>query len=233
MVLLAPSLLSSDFSCFGETVSAFERARGAERPDLLHFDLMDGHFVPNLTFGTGLLSALRDRTTIPFDVHLMVENAENYIAACGGAGAERVAVHCESTKHLPRLLNEIHDCDMLAGVALNPATSLDAIAWVVETMDYLLLMGVNPGFSGQQFIPSTLAKLRDARAMLPESCAICVDGGVSFHNARALYQAGADILVAGSSLFVEPATARSDYKGVLSMLGNLRTASVNTTAAAS
>ena len=201
MVLLAPSLLSSDFSRFGETLSAFERARGAERPDLLHFDIMDGHFVPNLTFGTGLVRALRASSEIPFDVHLMVENPERYISSCKEGGAERVAVHLEATPHLPRVLAQIRAADMLAGVALNPATPLESLRWVGEAMDYLLIMGVNPGFSGQSFIPSTVEKLRSARAMLDSRCSIVIDGGVSAANAAELCRAGADILVTGSSLF--------------------------------
>ena len=229
MVLLAPSLLSSDFSRFGETLSAFERARGAERPDLLHFDIMDGHFVPNLTFGTGLLRALRASSEIPFDVHLMVENPERYISGCQEGGAERVAVHLEATAHLPRVLAQIRAAGMLAGVALNPATPLESLRWVAEAMDYLVIMGVNPGFSGQSFIPSTVEKLRSARAMLDSRCSLVIDGGVSSANAAELCRAGADILVAGNSLFSptkasadEQKSSDGDYRELLSRLSSLR-----------
>ncbi len=236
MVFLAPSLLSSDFARFGETLAAFEGARGSERPDMLHFDIMDGHFVPNLTFGTGLLCALRDATEIPFDVHLMVEGAERYISACKDCGAQRVAVHLEATMHLPRLLSQIREAGMLAGVAINPATPIESLSWVVESMDYLIIMGVNPGFSGQSFIPTTIDKLRSASAMLGSRCSIVVDGGVSTDNAAELCRAGADVLVAGSSLFSqhersaggqknnEQEDSKKDYRQLLSRLSFLRKA---------
>ena len=240
MVSLAPSLLSSDFSRFGETLAAFDSARGSERPELLHFDIMDGHFVPNLTFGTGLLRALRGFSDIPFDVHLMVENAERYISACRDGGAQRVAVHLESVLHLPRVLSQIRNSGMLAGVALNPATPIESLRWVVDSMDYLIIMGVNPGFSGQSFIPTTIEKLRNARAMLDSRCSIVIDGGVSSDNAAELCSAGAEVLVAGSSLFSaleqngdqqgnpkgnEESSAR-EYRQLLSRLSSLRKAAI-------
>ena len=205
MVALAPSLLSASFATLGETTTAFENAPAAARPDLLHFDLMDGHFVPNLTFGTKLMQDLRELSTIPFDAHLMVEHPERYIESCAAAKVERVTVHAEATRHLPRLLAQIRELKMLAGVALNPATSLETLLetlqWVKEDLQFLLVMGVNPGFSGQAFLPQTIEKVATARALLPDTCTIGVDGGVSVDNAIALKRAGATMLVAGSSLF--------------------------------
>ena len=201
MVALAPSLLSASFATLGETVAAFEKAERAARPDLLHFDLMDGHFVPNLTFGTKVMQDLRGLTSVPFDTHLMVENPERYIEACAAAKVERVTIHAEATRHLPRLLAQIRDEGMLAGVALNPATSLESLRWVKEDLQFLLVMGVNPGFGGQAFLPQTIEKVAAAREMLPQTCVIGVDGGVGTDNAAELVRAGAAMLVAGSSLF--------------------------------
>ena len=201
MVALAPSLLSASFATLGETVKAFEDAAPAARPDLLHFDLMDGHFVPNLTFGTKVMKDLRALTTIPFDAHLMLENPEDHIEACATAGVERVTIHAEATHHLPRLLAQIREKGMLAGVALNPSTPLETLRWVKQDLQFLLVMGVNPGFSGQAFLPQTIEKVAAARAILPKTCAIGVDGGVAIGNAAVLARAGAALLVAGSSLF--------------------------------
>ncbi len=201
MVALAPSLLSASFATLGETVAAFEDAEPAARPDLLHFDLMDGHFVPNLTFGTKVMQDLRELSTIPFDAHLMVENPEHYIDLCAAASVERVTVHTEATHQLPRLLAQIRKQGMVAGVALNPATSLETLRWVGEDLQFLLVMGVDPGFSGQHFLPQTIEKVAAARANLPKTCTIGVDGGVDANNAVDLVRAGAAMLVAGSSLF--------------------------------
>ena len=201
MVALAPSLLSASFATLGETVASFEDADAASRPDLLHFDLMDGHFVPNLTFGTKIMKDLRACTTIPFDAHLMVENPERYFDACAKAQVERVTIHAEATTHLPRLLAQIREQGMVAGVALNPATPLETLQWVKQDLQFLLVMGVNPGFSGQAFLPRTLEKVAAARELLPQTCAIGVDGGVATNNAAELVRAGASMLVAGSSLF--------------------------------
>ena len=201
MVAFAPSLLSASFATLGATVTDFETAAPASRPDLLHFDLMDGHFVPNLTFGTQVMRDLRGLTSIPFDAHLMVENPERYVDACAQAKVERVTIHAEATHHLPRHLAQIREQGMLAGVALNPSTSLETLRWVKEDLQFLLVMGVNPGFSGQAFLPQTIEKVAAAREMLPATCVIGVDGGVAACNAAQLVRAGAAMLVAGSSLF--------------------------------
>ena len=170
--------------------------------DLLHFDLMDGHFVPNMPMGLGVLSALRGRTPLPFDVHLMVENNDWFISEVAHIGAEQIAVHAESAVHLDRSLSIIRSHDILAGVALNPATPLTALEYVLDRLDYVLLMTVNPGFAGQKLVDSTLRKIADCRAFLDErgvEARIAVDGNVSFEHTPAMVEGGADILVAGTS----------------------------------
>ncbi len=199
-VMLAPSLLSADFARLGEEVAEVEKA-GAE---MLHVDVMDGHFVPNLTVGPLVVEALRKRTRLPLDCHLMVSRPEDWVDAFADAGASCITVHAEATHHLDRLLHRIRDRGCSVGVSLNPATSLAMIEEVLDLVDLVLVMSVNPGFGGQKFIPSALGRierLREIREFGDHRYQIQVDGGVSSENARSLREAGADILVAGSSIF--------------------------------
>jgi len=193
---IAPSILSADFSRLGEEIAAVEAA-GA---DWIHIDVMDGHFVPNLTIGPGAVRSLRKTTSLPFDVHLMIEHAEQYLDAFAGAGSDWITVHAEAAGHLHRTLARIQEMDIRAGVSLNPATPLALIEPVLPDIDLLLIMTVNPGFGGQQFIRTMLPKIRQARAWidrLPHSIVLEVDGGVTPANAPEIIEAGADVLVAG------------------------------------
>lgn len=203
MIQIAPSILSADFSRLEQEIIKVETA-GA---DLLHIDVMDGHFVPNLTFGAPVVKAIRKVTALPFDVHLMVENPAEYITAFAAAGADILTVHTEATPHLHRVIQTIKDYRIKAGVSLNPATPLCLIEEVLNDIDLILIMSVNPGFGGQTFIPSSLNKIRRLRAMLTQAqsqAMIEVDGGVTIENASALKAAGADILVAGSAIYGAP-----------------------------
>lgn len=203
MIQIAPSILSADFSRLEQEIIKVETA-GA---DLLHIDVMDGHFVPNLTFGAPVVKAIRKVTALPFDVHLMVENPAEYITAFAAAGADILTVHTEATPHLHRVIQTIKDHRIKAGVSLNPATPLCLIEEVLNDIDLILIMSVNPGFGGQTFIPSSLNKIRRLRAMLTQAqsqAMIEVDGGVTIENASALKAAGADILVAGSAIYGAP-----------------------------
>ncbi len=196
--LIAPSLLSADFARLAEEVQAVEHA-GA---DWLHVDVMDGHFVPNLTIGPLVVSALRPCTKLPLDCHLMVSRPEDWIRGFAEAGADIITVHAEATAHLDRLLNQIKELGCKAGVSLNPATSLVVLEEVLDLVDLVLIMSVNPGFGGQKFIAPSISKverLADARAH--RNFLIEVDGGVSPANAAELFAAGADVLVAGSAIF--------------------------------
>ncbi|MBU2700259.1 ribulose-phosphate 3-epimerase [Sporomusaceae bacterium BoRhaA] len=199
-IKIAPSILSADFSCLADEIKRVEEA-GA---DLIHIDVMDGHFVPNLTFGPPVVAAIRKVTKLPFDVHLMITNPEEFITPFAKAGADILTVHAETTHHLHKALQEIHGLGMKAGVSLNPATPLTLIEEVLEDIDMILIMTVNPGFGGQSFIPSTLHKIKRLRAMLNEqklSTNIEVDGGITTQNAVEAIQAGATILVAGSAIY--------------------------------
>ncbi len=203
MIQIAPSILSADFSRLEQEIIKVETA-GA---DLLHIDVMDGHFVPNLTFGAPVVKAIRKVTALPFDVHLMVENPAEYITAFAAAGADILTVHAEATPHLHRVIQTIKDHRIKAGVSLNPATPLCLIEEVLNDIDLILIMSVNPGFGGQTFIPSSLNKIRRLRVMLTQAqsqAMIEVDGGVTIENAAALKAAGADILVAGSAIYGAP-----------------------------
>ncbi|MHB8771475.1 MAG: ribulose-phosphate 3-epimerase [Syntrophales bacterium] len=200
MQKIAPSILSADGSRLGEEIAAVEAA-GA---DLLHIDIMDGHFVPNLTIGPGLVASLRQRTRIPFDVHLMIENPEKYIDDFAKAGSDWITVHVEAAVHLHRIVHLIREKGVRAGVSLNPATPLSLVEPILPEIDLLLVMTVNPGFGGQKFIAGMLPKIAAAKQLIREvapEVQIEVDGGVTLKNIRSIVDAGADILVAGSSVF--------------------------------
>ncbi|HKX29064.1 MAG TPA: ribulose-phosphate 3-epimerase [Blastocatellia bacterium] len=203
MVEIAPSILSADFTRLGEQISSVERA-GAS---YIHVDVMDGHFVPNLTIGPFIVEWVRRATNLVIDAHLMIENPDQFIGAFAAAGAKMISVHPETTYHLHRTLNYIrqHGCE--AGVVLNPATPLAMIEEVLREVDYVLLMSVNPGFGGQKFIPSTLDKLKRLKTMIRASgshARIEIDGGIGPENAAEVVAAGAQILVAGSAIFNRP-----------------------------
>jgi ribulose-phosphate 3-epimerase len=200
-IKVAPSILSADFSRLGEEIKAVEAA-GA---DLIHIDVMDGHFVPNITIGPLIVQACRKATKLPLDVHLMIENPELYIADFAKAGADYITVHAEAARHLHRLVQSIREHKgVKAGVSLNPATPLEELDYILDELDLVLIMSVNPGFGGQAFIPSALRKIRELRQLINDrklSVEIEVDGGVKAENAAAITGAGADILVAGSAVY--------------------------------
>jgi ribulose-phosphate 3-epimerase len=202
-VRLAPSILSADFSCLAKEVQEVE-AGGA---DWLHLDVMDGAFVPNITFGVPVVAAVRAHTRLPLDVHLMIERPELYVADFCRAGADLITVHVETAPHLHRLVTQIKGAGAAVGVALNPATPLSTVAEILPDIDLLLIMTVNPGFGGQSFIPSGLDKLRRAAELLARKAPgvlLEVDGGITEDNARQVVQAGAEVLVAGSAVFGQP-----------------------------
>ena len=200
MKIIAPSILSADFSVLGEEIAAVEAA-GA---DWIHIDVMDGHFVPNITMGPGVVKSLRKMTVLPFDVHLMVENPEQYIQPFAEAGSDRITVHMEASIHLHRTVSQIKELGLKAGVSLNPATPLSFVESILTDIDLLLIMTVNPGFGGQQFIQTMLSKIRQARELIDRfapAVLLEVDGGVTLTNMPAILKAGADVLVAGASIF--------------------------------
>lgn len=197
MVLIAPSLLSADFSCLKEEVVALSQA-GA---DLIHLDIMDGHFVPNLTFGPMVVKSVRNYTRLPFDVHLMVENPQDMISWFAKAGADIITIHAESTKHLDKLLAEIKSYGIKAGVSLNPSTPETVLEYVLDKLDLILVMSVNPGFGGQSFISASVEKIAKIKSMIKgKDIKIEVDGGINPLTAAECVAAGADILVAGSAI---------------------------------
>jgi ribulose-phosphate 3-epimerase len=200
MRLIAPSILSADFSKLGDEIKAVEAA-GA---DWIHADVMDGHFVPNITIGPLIVEAVKRVTDLPIDVHLMIENPDYYISAFAEAGASYISVQVETCIHLNRTVQRIKDCGARAGVVLNPATPLANLEWVLEDVDYVLIMSVNPGFGGQAFIPSSLDKIKALRQQIQGrglSVLIEVDGGVNKNTIAAIASAGADVFVAGSAIF--------------------------------
>ncbi len=208
--LIAPSILSADFARLGEEVTNV-LAMGA---DIVHFDVMDNHYVPNLTIGPLVCEALRKHgVTAPIDVHLMVKPVDRIIPDFAKAGATYITFHPEGSEHIDRSLQLIRDCGCKSGLVFNPATPLDYLKYVLDKVDMILLMSVNPGFGGQSFIPATLAKLREARQMITDSgrdIRLEIDGGVKVDNIREIAAAGADTFVAGSAIFNTP-----DYKATI------------------
>ncbi|MCJ8011263.1 ribulose-phosphate 3-epimerase [Paenibacillus sp. KQZ6P-2] len=201
MIKIAPSILSADFAQLGPEVAVVE-AGGA---DWIHVDVMDGHFVPNITLGPAIVSAIKPHTSLPLDVHLMIEQPERYIADFAKAGADVITVHAEACTHLHRVIHMIKEHGIKAGVAINPGTPASIIQEVLEDVDLVLVMTVNPGFGGQQFIPRTVQKVRQVRQLLNEASLfdvhIEVDGGITSETAPLVADAGADVLVAGSAVF--------------------------------
>lgn len=212
MVKIAPSILSADFSKLGEEIKAVEQA-GA---DWIHIDVMDGHFVPNITIGPLVVESIRKITELPLDVHLMIEDADKYIKDFAQAGADILTVHVEACPHLNRTINHIKEQDVRAGVVLNPSTPLSSLEEVLHEIDMVLLMSVNPGFGGQTFIPSLLDKTNNLKEIMghyEHEFDLEVDGGIKVENAGEIKEVGANVLVAGSAIFNS-----KDYKKAIKQL---------------
>ena len=200
MKCIAPSILSADFSKLGDEIQAVEKA-GA---DWIHVDVMDGHFVPNITMGPLVVEAVRRSTKLPIDVHLMITQPDRYIADFAAAGADYIAVHQEACTHLHRTIQLIREKGAKPGVALNPATPVETLQWILADLDFVVVMSVNPGFGGQQFIPSSLDKIAQLKTMIRERglpTLIQIDGGVNGGTISRISQAGVDVFVAGSAIF--------------------------------
>ncbi|NLI91377.1 MAG: ribulose-phosphate 3-epimerase [Peptococcaceae bacterium] len=212
-ITIAPSILSADFSRLGEDVRMIQNA-GAE---MLHIDVMDGHFVPNITIGPVVVESLRKVSSLKFDVHLMIENPEKYAEAFVKAGADHITISLESTRHVHRVIQQIKSLGVTVGVALNPATPLETLTYILQELDMVLLMTVNPGFGGQKFIQAVLPKIIALSEILKEVnplCLIEVDGGINMDTARLASRAGAEILVAGAAVFNTPDPGQS-FKDIL------------------
>ena len=206
-IRIAPSILSADFAALGDEIRKVEEA-GAHA---LHVDVMDGHFVPNITIGPPVVKSIRKATALPLDVHLMISDPDRYIPAFVSAGATTLTVHSEAAIHLDRTLNFIRSQNLLAGVSINPATPIAAVEHALALADILLIMTVNPGFGGQKFIPYTVEKIRAARRLIEErnfACVIEVDGGIDSTTVPTVVKAGAEMLVAGSAIFHAPDPGR-------------------------
>jgi len=215
MKLIAPSILSADFSNLGDEIRAVEDA-GA---DWIHVDVMDGHFVPNITMGPIVVEAVKRATSLPIDVHLMIEHPGRYIPDFIKAGADWISVHVEACVHLDRTIQMIREAGVRAGAVLNPATPLSSIEWTLEHLDFVLIMSVNPGFGGQSFIANSLKKISDLRSMIDTlnlPTLIQVDGGVNNGTIETVSTAGTDVFVAGSAIF-----GTDDYAGAISNFRNL------------
>ena len=202
---LAVSILNADFSCLKDVLFMLEE----NKADLIHLDVMDGLFVPNITFGPKMIETVRENTSLPLSVHLMIEQPERFIEVFAGVmqPEDCLIVHAEACKHLDSVLQQIIDFKLLAGVALNPSTSLDSVKYIMDKMNTLLIMTVNPGFGGQKFLPSMITKIRDFRKITDiskKSVNIQVDGGINLRNLLQVNQAGANILVVGSEIFKDP-----------------------------
>ncbi len=200
MKFIAPSILSADFSRLGEELKAVETA-GA---DWIHVDVMDGHFVPNITMGPLVVEAVRRVTDLPIDVHLMIEKPDQYINDFAKAGASLISVQIEACRHLNRIVQQIKEAGVQAGVALNPSTPTESVRWILEYIDFVLVMSVNPGFGGQRFIPNSLDKIRTMRGLIDDldlSVLIEVDGGVNAGTIQEIASSGANVFVAGSAVF--------------------------------
>ncbi|MGM0548235.1 MAG: ribulose-phosphate 3-epimerase [Bacillota bacterium] len=211
----APSLLAADFSQLKKELQLIEKA------DYLHLDVMDGVYVPNISFGPGIIKAIREQTELKFDTHLMITKPERYIKDFAEAGSDILTVHLEATDHIHRVIQMIKNEGLKAGVSLNPATSLNTLEYILPELDQVLIMSVNPGFGGQSYIPQMTAKISKLKKIIEENnyqCKIEVDGGIKAHNLEKIVKAGADIIVAGSAIFgsEDPAQALAEMRGIAS-----------------
>lgn len=214
--MISPSLLSADFTNLEKEIKILNE----EKVDFLHLDIMDGNYVPNISYGPGIVKSLRPLTNIPFDTHLMIERPENFIEDFKNAGSDIITIHPSTIKHLDRTLSLIKSHGMKAGLALNPSDSLEVLDYTLDKLDLVLIMSVNPGFGGQKFIPSALRKISEVKKMIEErnlKTLIEVDGGVKLDNAKEVLAAGADILVAGSAIFQKDKT-RENIKAFKELL---------------
>jgi ribulose-phosphate 3-epimerase len=219
-VLIAPSILSADFAALGSAIAAVERG-GA---DLIHVDVMDGHFVPNITIGPPVVASIKRIATVPLDVHLMITDPDRYIDAFAQAGAAMISVHVEAVRHVHRTVHAIRALGVKAGVVLNPGTPVVALEEIAADVDYVLIMSVNPGFGGQTFIPRSESKVRDVRALLDRAgsrAAVEIDGGVDLRNVARVVTAGARMIVAGSAIFHAPDPERATRELKAAALGAL------------
>ncbi|MCB0723296.1 MAG: ribulose-phosphate 3-epimerase [Ignavibacteriae bacterium] len=215
MKKICPSILAADFTKLGEEIRDIEEA-GA---DIIHCDIMDGHFVPNISYGPEIVSQVNEITSMPLDVHLMINDPQLYIEEFYKAGADYISVHYENNYHVNRLVNQIKELGAKAGVVLNPATPVEVLEDILEYADFILLMSVNPGFGGQKFIPNVIDKVRKLKQMISErnlNCMIEIDGGVGLNNIGEISKAGVDMFVCGSSIFREP-----DRKQVIARMREL------------